>query len=183
MLFEIDVAEIFKIELNFGAVIMPNYKSYEQVVGDKIFNAGLMVIGKEFLNDHTRQELIKIANQEPPKENTACEKWIGNQPILNYYFLDKMTHLPQKFNYLSEDINLETFLNKNIYHFIGKKKPWVLDVNERYDKYILNRIATNTNNIIFNKMIYKKIHEMFKFQIASLLEKGIDIKLLETPLN
>jgi lipopolysaccharide biosynthesis glycosyltransferase len=184
MLFQIDVAELFEKDVDFGGVQMPTYHEYAQVVGNRIFNAGMMLIGKKFLNKNTREELIKIVNSKPPI-NDSCDsdKWIGNQPILNCYFLDKMSWLPQKYNHLSEDITLDSFKKKRIYHFIGKKKPWAADEKERFDKYILNQIAKNTSHIILNRMIYKRIEEMYNEQLNCLLKKGIDIKLLETPLD
>jgi len=184
MLFEIDVAELFEKDVDFGGVHMPSYNEYAQVIGDKIFNAGMMLIGKKFLNKNTRQELIKIANSKPPI-NDSCDskKWIGNQPILNCYFLDKITWLPQEYNHLSEDIILDSFNKKRIYHFIGKKKPWSIEWKDRFDKYVLNQIAKNTSNVIMNRMIYRKIEEMYNKQLNSLLTRGIDIKLLKTPLD
>ena len=168
ILFELSVDEILKYNFDFGACQMPNYKSYEQVKGAKIFNAGIMLVGKRFLNKKTKQELINLANTET--------EWTGNQPIFNNYFLDKMEWLPNCYNLISEDINFELFNKKVNYHFVGHKKPWNIDPNERFDKYILHKIAITTNgNIILNKMIYKKINEKYISEFMSLKEKGINL--------
>lgn len=158
-LFEISAHELIKHEVDFGACEMPNKKFDPQINSSKIFNAGLMVIGKKYLKEDTKNCLLEIANNNPHK----TKKWTGNQPILNRYFLDKITWLPINYNLISEDISIKSFLQKNNYHFVGKHKPWNKNLNFKYDKHILNCIANNNNgNIIFNSMVYKKIEEKYK---------------------
>jgi lipopolysaccharide biosynthesis glycosyltransferase len=176
MLFEISVNEIFKYDFDFGACQMPNYTSYDQVDGNKIFNAGLMLVGSKFLNENTKKKLIDIANTKPK----MYKDWTGNQPILNKYFLDKMDWLPNHYNFLSEDLTVNFLSQKINYHFIGKNKPWNLD--RKYDQYIISQISKN-NNIILSRMIYKSIDEKFDNQILSLKEKGIDLDKLKSSFN
>jgi lipopolysaccharide biosynthesis glycosyltransferase len=159
MLFEIPVSELLAYDVDFGACQMPNKKSDNQVIGLKIFNAGLMVIGKKYLNIETRNELIRIANIKPSRHRN----WTGNQPILNRFFLEKITWLPNKFNIISEDFCIDMFLEKNNYHFVGKLKPWNLDPNQRYEKHILNCISTNHSyNLLSNRMVIKNIENRYK---------------------
>lgn len=175
-IFEIDIEEIISYEVDFGACLMSSYTEYAQVSGSKIFNGGMMSIGKKFLNKETKQELIKIANSPPP-EKDGFKNWVGNQPILNTYFLDKMDFLPEKFNFLTEAIDKDTFLEPKNYHFIGKKKPWHGDdFNSQFDKYILNEIKTRNYNLILYKMVLKKLIEKYQVVKEFLLGKNIDIK-------
>jgi lipopolysaccharide biosynthesis glycosyltransferase len=179
-IFEIPIHEMLKKDIDFGACQMPNYTNYDQVEGSKIFNAGLMIVGKKYLNNETREELIKIANTKP----TMHQNWTGNQPILNKYFLDKITWLPITYNTLSEDITIKTFSEKRNYHFIGKYKPWAKNPNQKFDQYILRSIANNVDNvIILNRIIFKKIQEKCDAQNIFLKSKGINIDLLESSFN
>jgi len=158
-LFEISVHELTKHIIDFGACEMPNKKFDSQINSSKIFNAGLMIIGKKYLTENTKYGLLEIANNNPHK----TKNWTGNQPILNRYFLDKITWLPINYNLISEDISIKSFYQQSNYHFVGKNKPWNLDPKSRYDKHILNCIANNNKgNIIFNNMVYKKIEEKYK---------------------
>jgi lipopolysaccharide biosynthesis glycosyltransferase len=167
ILFELPATELLMYDVDFGACQMPKYKKYEQVKGSKVFNAGLMLIGKKYLNENTKRELIKIAN-EPPSKNT---NWSGNQPILNKYFLDKIVWLPNKYNLISEDISIKSFSEKQNYHFVGKAKPWNSDPSKRYEKYILSCVSINNNqNVVFNRMVFKNIEEKYE-QVREFIAK------------
>lgn len=180
IIFELSADEMMETDADFGACVMPSYSEYPQVEGSKIFNAGLMVIGQKYLNDGVKNDLIEIANQKPPNILTTEEqtKWIGNQPILNKYFLDKITWLPLTFNTLTQDVTIETFDEKVNYHFIGNKKPWAKSKSEKFEKYILNEIANITPHLILQRLIVRKLIEKCDLHIEDLLNKGIDIKTL-----
>lgn len=167
MLFELPATELLMYDVDFGACQMPKYKKYEQVAGSKVFNAGLMLIGKKYLNENTKRELIQIANERPSKRTN----WTGNQPILNKYFLNKTVWLPNKYNLISEDISIKSFTEKQNYHFVGNAKPWNPDPSKRYEKYILNCISINNDrNIVFNRMVFKTIEDRYK-QLRSFISK------------
>ena len=167
ILFELPVTYLTENNFDFAACQMPKYKRYKQVNGSKIFNAGLMVIGKKYLNENIRNELIKIANEKPSKN----KYWVGNQPILNKFFLDKTTWLPNCYNLISEDISIKSFSEKQNYHFVGKCKPWNSIPSERYERHILNCISTNNeHNLVFNRMVLKKIEEKYQ-EIKTFISK------------
>jgi lipopolysaccharide biosynthesis glycosyltransferase len=157
--FQIPMEELLSYDVDFGACQMPNKDSDLQVEGSKIFNAGLMLIGKKFLNLETRNSLIEIANVKPSKKR----EWTGNQPILNKFFLDKISWLPVKFNVISENFSIKMFNEIQNYHFVGGFKPWDKDPEKRYAKYILECIATNNEyNLIFNRMVVKNIEKKYE---------------------
>jgi lipopolysaccharide biosynthesis glycosyltransferase len=155
-LFEISMEELLKNDVRFGACQMQN-KIYDvQVENQKVFNAGLMIIDNCFLNQKTIDDLNCILLSPPPQKN----KWVGNQPILNKYFYDKITWIPDKFNTTSENISYKN-INKNLnYHFVGNKKPWN---TIKYDRHILNCInKNNNNNIMLNNIVFKNIDKKYK---------------------
>jgi lipopolysaccharide biosynthesis glycosyltransferase len=177
MVFEIDINELIKESGDFSACIMPNCKQYNQIEGDRIFNAGLMSISKKYLNDDTRDELIKIANSDPiPCEYISTNKWFGNQPILNKYFLSKLTALQQKFNFMTSDVDLNTFKGNKNYHYVGCKKPWHSnDLSKQFDDNIRIKIASNVKNVVIFRMFLKNLIEKYELQKTYLLNKGINI--------
>jgi lipopolysaccharide biosynthesis glycosyltransferase len=178
-IFEIDINEILDYEVDFGACLMSSYTEYAQVSGSKIFNGGLMSVGKKFLNSKTKEDLIKIANTPPPRKYGFLN-WVGNQPILNNYFLPMMDFLPERFNFLTEAITKDTFSEPKNYHFIGKRKPWHgNEFSEQFDKYILNEIKTRNYNLILYKMVLKKLIEKYQNIVEFLLEKNINIENYE----
>ena len=177
MVFEIDVDELIKESGDFSACIMPNCKQYNQIEGDKIFNAGLMSISKKFLTEKTRSDLIEIANSKPiPCEHLSTNKWFGNQPILNKYFLKNLTELPQKFNFMTMDVDFKTFKDDNNYHYVGHKKPWHdKDISNQFDEPVRRKIASRANNVVLFKMILKTLIEKCEIYKKDLLKIGISI--------
>lgn len=170
ILFGVDMRELLDIELQFGACAMPTYTHYNHVLNSKIFNAGLMVIGESCLGEHIKQELIDIANSPPPTKCLHSNKWFGNQPILNNYFYSKTTWLPQKYNYLTEDLTLAAFNHPINLHYAGSKKPWFTgQQSDSYDKHIVESIKDKTDNIVLRNMIVKKAHEKAMNAIKELL--------------
>lgn len=181
ILFELDVADLLNMDVDFAACQMPHYKEYSQTISSKIFNAGLMVIGKKYLNNKTKKDLIDLSNTTPPKiGRIQSEKWVGNQPILNNYFFDKTTWLPQKYNFLVEDLYFESFKDSLNLHFNGSKKPWSANnLEDSFDRYIVSSIKDKTENIILRTRIIKKAREKVLIRIKKLLTKNPKIPFFD----
>jgi lipopolysaccharide biosynthesis glycosyltransferase len=127
MIFEIDVEELLKYEVDFGSCSVPAGR-ISQINNRVGFDAGLMTISKKYLNEKTKLDLIEIANSKPPIEShLKTNNWFGNEPILNTYFLDNIVWLPNKFNLIVSEITLNAFDFKNNYQFTGHNKPWYGD--------------------------------------------------------
>jgi lipopolysaccharide biosynthesis glycosyltransferase len=175
MIFEIDPNEILKYDVDFGACI----GSPVQIEGLEGFDAGLMSIGKKYLNEETRSELLNIANNVLPPEspNMNTTKWSSDEPILNAYFLRRMTWLPQKFNMLISKVNEVTINEKNNYQYVGHNKPWYGNVLEHQvgDFVIYNLLEVFKNDKIKVRLTLKKLISKFKKQVMSLSSKGINI--------
>lgn len=163
ILFNIGIEELLEYDVDFGACQMPSYTEYNQTIGSKIFNAGLMLIGKKFLNQKTRSDLIDIANTPPPiSKKINTNKWFGNQPILNNYFHDKMTWFPERFNFLTENLHSKCFEEPKNYHFIGHNKPWSGTIlEEQFDKHIFDCVSKKIPNIVFCRMTFRKLIEKY----------------------
>jgi len=85
------------------------------------YNTGVMVIGKEYLNEKITYDLINLTSVYGITEHL-------DQDIIDYYFTDVITPIPIEYNYLktySKQIFQNTGLPKyiKILHFIAKK-PW-----------------------------------------------------------
>ena len=85
------------------------------------YNTGVMVIGKEYLNEKITHDLIHLTTIYGITEHL-------DQDIIDYYFTDIIKPIPIEYNYLktySKQIFQNTGLPKyiKILHFIAKK-PW-----------------------------------------------------------
>jgi lipopolysaccharide biosynthesis glycosyltransferase len=85
------------------------------------YNTGVMVIGKEFLNEKITHDLIHLTTIYGITEHL-------DQDIIDFYFTDVITPIPIEYNYLktySKEIFRNSGLPKyiKILHFIAKK-PW-----------------------------------------------------------
>jgi lipopolysaccharide biosynthesis glycosyltransferase len=80
-------------------------------------NTGVMIIGKDFLNEKITENLINIAN--PGHSHN------GDQSIINAMLFNNFSHLPIWYNCLKTDFrHAGSWLCKTkILHFIAKK-PW-----------------------------------------------------------
>jgi lipopolysaccharide biosynthesis glycosyltransferase len=175
MIFQIDVDEILKYDVDFGA--SAGGKFYVAQIGDKVgFDGGLMTIGKKYLNYETRDELIKIANSPAPHdENVNSLNWVSDEPILNTYFLDKITFLPDEFNRIVSDVKNHDFNIKNNFQFTGQNKPWNSKEKEkRFSDHAIETIAKNHTSYLYN-IVLTKLNSIVNNEINALLEKNIDI--------
>jgi lipopolysaccharide biosynthesis glycosyltransferase len=176
MIFQIDVDELLSYEVDFGS--SPIEAGRIPQINERMgFDAGLMSIGKKYLNKRVRQDLIDIANSPPPPETYFnTNNWFGNEPILNTYFLDKITWLPVNFNLVVSEVLLPQLNVKNNYQFTGHNKPWYGDTYEtQFSAFALQNI-TNNNTKILSTIILKKLINVYKDEVAALKEKNIDIK-------
>ena len=176
IVFQIDVDELLKIDVDFGACLTEKGKIPQ--IGDiDGFEAGLLIIGKKYLKDKTRRDLIDIANSEAPKiDFLETTKWTSDEPILNLYFLNKVKYIPRKFNLIVSEIQNNDFNKKNNYQYTGHNKPWYSDISERqFSAYALEKIALTANSPIMFKIILKKLNGIVKREIDDLLVKNIDI--------
>jgi lipopolysaccharide biosynthesis glycosyltransferase len=178
MIFEIDMEELLSYDVDFGASGKREIGEIQQIGDMNGFDAGVMTIGKKYLNKKTRDELLKIANSPAPDDvNVKTNNWVSDEPILNTYFLDKITRLPEGFNFLVSKTTDDKFKNLNNYHFTGHNKPWYgTTLNEQFDNSVFFHIQKNTGNLMM-KIILKKILSKYYKQKNILLSKGIDIDL------
>lgn len=176
MIFEIDVEEILSHNVDFGAC--PAVKnSIMQLNTEQGFDAGIMLIGKKYITPQTREELLKLAQSEPPSDpRVKTKNWISDEPILNHYFLDKMTWLPVKFNYVTPlSVNVDLNSPKN-YQYVGHNKPWYGEkFEEQFDSGVI-RMINEKNKPFERSIVFKKLIKKYKDQVKDLLEKEIDIK-------
>ena len=85
------------------------------------YNTGVLVIGKKYLNEKIKNDLISLTKIYGYTEHF-------DQDIINFYFYDEITEIPISYNYLktySKQLFQNTGLPKHIkiLHFIVKK-PW-----------------------------------------------------------
>lgn len=176
MIFEIDVDELLSYDVDFGSCSIPSGRVPQ--INDRMgFDAGLMTIGKKYISLDVKKELIKIANQEAPLEkDSRIRKWVGNEPILNTFFLRNITWLPNKFNLVVSEILTRDFENKNNYQFTGHNKPWYSeDLEGQFSPFCRQNIIQNNGKFMIN-IILKKLILIYKEEVKSLSNKGIDIK-------
>lgn len=177
IIFEVDSRDLLQNKnIKFGACQMLDYSNYYQTISDKIFNAGLMVIDNCFLTEKVKNDLIKMSLSSPPKDTLNDNfKWIGNQPILNNYFINDIFWLDEKYNLMIDRINRNNIKNKNNYHLIGKNKIWFDgDLYKKYDRFVIDIIKSNQNNNEINCFILlKKIIKKYDNLLLDLKNKNI----------
>jgi lipopolysaccharide biosynthesis glycosyltransferase len=180
IIFEIDIDELLKYDVDFGAcgAGMGRVTQIGDVEG---FDGGIMSIGKRYLNEKTRDELIKIANSPAPYDkNIKTNKWVSDEPILNVYFLDKITWLPEEFNFLISKANNNNINRLNNYQFTGHNKPWYGNkLEEQFNEFAFDCIKQN-DKIFMIKIVLRKIVAKYNLEVKDLLAKNIDIKKYST---
>jgi lipopolysaccharide biosynthesis glycosyltransferase len=183
MIFEIDVEELLKYDVDFGACSVPAGR-ISQINNRMGFDAGLMTISKKYLNNDVKMDLIKIANSTPPyQENLKTRNWFGNEPILNTYFLDVITWLPNKFDLIVSEIKLDDLKIKNNYQFTGHNKPWYGNTfKDQFSKFAIDNITENNGKFLLN-LILNRLIKIFKNQVDDLLSKNIDIYSLNQTIS
>jgi lipopolysaccharide biosynthesis glycosyltransferase len=175
IVFQINVNELLELNVDFGACLIEKGRIAQ--IGDVDgFEAGLMVIGKKYLGDNIRKDLINIANKEAPKVDfLKTTKWTSDEPILNHYFLDKLTPIDSKFNLIISEVQNENFKNKINYQYTGHNKPWYSNIKEKqFSKYTIQKIS-ETNKPYMKDIILRKLIKIVEDEINDLNKKGIDI--------
>jgi lipopolysaccharide biosynthesis glycosyltransferase len=175
IIFQNNINDLLKYDSNFAACSLDKERVL-QTDSEKCFDAGLMVIGKRFLNYNTRDMLIKEANKTPPKiPNFKAEKWLSDEPILNNFFKNDVFLLPKKYNTVVSDVTDEIFLEKPNFQYTGDKKPWDGNtIDEQFSKFTIECITRDQKKYLHN-IRFKKLLYLVKKQIESLLKKDIKI--------
>jgi lipopolysaccharide biosynthesis glycosyltransferase len=157
IVFNVDMTSLILSNINFGAVPRPATRmlQFEGKIG---FDAGLMVIGKPFMNSTTRDGLIDLLKQEPPAdERVLSKKWVGNEPILNTFFKERVTWLPKQYNLCTDEVKHDTLKNimPNL-QYIGHKKPWYSEnIADQFDPYIVQALTTLNGRSYVNILLGK----------------------------
>lgn len=181
IIFEIPFDRILNQNIEFGACESGEEKMY-QFKNKTHFNGGFLIIGKKFLNEKTRNDLIKIAETSPPIENMLnSNNWTSDQPILNTYFENKIDWLPNEYNYPVFLLNNDNIKLPKNYHFVGPNKPWDSDIlKKQFSYYFFDRLERNLQGKkMLIKIIINQLLSKYKKQEKSLLAIGIDIKKLD----
>jgi lipopolysaccharide biosynthesis glycosyltransferase len=176
MIFQIDVSELLEYDVDFGACAA-QIGGVQQINRELGFDGGLMSVGKKYLNKETRAELLKIAELPAPYEkNLNSTKWVSDEPILNTYFLDKMTWLPDKFNFLIAKLDNVIINTPNNYQFAGHNKPWHSNIlSEQFCPHVIESISNTTSGFYITKIVLAKLLRLFNKEMQNLKEKQIDI--------
>jgi lipopolysaccharide biosynthesis glycosyltransferase len=187
IIFQLSAEELLSYDVDFGACeAMEN--GVVQINKKIGFDAGLMIIGKKYINKNVFDSLINISLSKPPideKINFKSDFWVSDEPILNTYFLDKITWIPDKFNFLFSKMDFNKIKNKLNIQFTGHNKPWFEGgIEEKFSKFTIETISKNTNNQLKTTLIFKKALNLYKKQVDLLKNKNIyidDIKVFNNP--
>lgn len=153
-----DLTQLFKAEVDFGAceiakdTEMDHPSKFNKNI--KSFDGGLMVIGKKYLNNETKQQLIKIAFEK---------KWTSDEPVLNVFFDNtKTTFLSKEYNTLTSEVTKENLSNIKILQYIGSKKPWYSgSIADRYDEFVISRLGSLAMNMCVD-ILFKRYYNEAK---------------------
>lgn len=177
IIFRLDVSDILNYDVDFGACSLDHERVVQTDNIDKCFDAGLMLIGKKYLNENVRDELIQEANKPAPNIpgfNANC--WLSDEPILNNYFKNKIYILPQKYNTIVSEINNNILKHKINLQYTGDKKPWNSNVlEEQFSEFTIQSIKKE-KKIFLQKLIFRKLTNIVKNEIFYLKQKNINIE-------
>jgi len=113
------------------------------------FNAGIFLVRKKYISKSFKRKLIKFCEES---NNLS-----GNQVVLNHFFKNKTTFLPQKYNVTTDVLSSELLAEGLIFHFVGELKPWNNKLQESYNEYVLS----NTGLFLLSKLFlrYKQLEK------------------------
>lgn len=173
IIFQNNINDLLKYEADFAACPLDKERVL-QTDSEKCFDAGLMVIGKRFLNNNTRKMLIEEANKQPPIiPNFKAEKWLSDEPILNNFFKNDVFLLPKKYNTVVSEVTDEIFLENPNFQYTGDKKPWDgSTIEEQFSKFTIECITKDGKKYL-HSIRFKKLLFLVKKQIESLKQKNI----------
>lgn len=134
-----NIDDFFSLKCDFGAVKAPicSYKYLFNV--DDYFDAGVLIIGKKYINLETYNRL---------KELSLKKEWAGNEPLLNDFFYKKTTFLSKKFNTLTVD-TIENINDSSVFQYVGSQKPWH---EGAFSKKYTNKALRNNSILTINKL-------------------------------
>lgn len=157
MLFHISLLPLLTSKISFGAVQRPAGQVL-QVNSDVCFDAGFMVIGEKFLRSSVFLDLIKLSLTEAPIcKQVPSRKWLGNEPLLNNYFLNEVFWLDKKYNLCSDQIRSTSEIRESNVQFLGHNKPWHI---EKFDPYIMESL-TKLNGNSYARIILNKLDRVY----------------------
>lgn len=138
-----NISDIFNFNGDFN-ISCAEYKNNLVYNNEQIgFNAGVMVIGKTYLNEAVRDELMNIVQ---------AKKFSGNQIPLNLFFADKIDPMPISYNTTLDLLSRIYFNDIKILHFI-EYKPWGITKKGYIENYI-GRVEKLRLKAIYLKYLY-----------------------------
>lgn len=117
------------------------------------FNAGIMLIPKEFLKVKAINTLTKMCKKKT---------FNGNQEAFNFYFKDSVNFLPQSYNMTTDLLTIEALETTKIIHFIGLEK-YNFTENKLYFSSYVNNFLSDLLKIKLNSLYNKYYLEANKF--------------------
>lgn len=157
MLFYASLLPLLTTPISFGAVRRPVGHTL-QINSDVSFGAGFMVIGEKFLCNSVFLNLLKLSLTKAPLcKQVTSQKWLGNEPILNNYFLNHIEWLDRKYNLCSDQITSTSEIESSNIQFLGHNKPWHIN---KFDPYIVNSL-TKLNGKSYAKIILNKLERVY----------------------
>lgn len=157
MLFHTSILPLLANKTSFGAVQRP-VGQVLQVAADVCFDAGFMVIGEKFLCSSVFFDLLKLSLSEAPFcKQVPSRKWLGNEPLLNNFFLNHIVWLDKKYNLCSDQITSTNDIEHSNIQFLGHNKPWHVN---KFDPYIIDSL-TKLNGRSYAKIILNKLDRAY----------------------
>jgi len=170
IIFNTVVEELLSFDVDFGAVSRPA-GTIVQLNNRVGFDAGLITIGKKFLNKKIKFDLINLSMEQAPLDKFISSRiWVGNEPVLNTYF-NEFYSLPEKFNICLDRITNNLIPEPKNIQFIGHKKRWDgNNVESQFDKYIIDKIIEN-NGKYYSEIVLKKILKIYNREKEDVQDK------------
>lgn len=142
-----NISEFFNINTDLAAALIPKYLYSHLSNKERYFNAGVMIIGKKYLNEKTFNDLYSMC---------GLKEWPGNELLLNEYFGDNFTELDKKYNTLIVE-KIEDIEKIKIIQYTSHNKPWdkgkILDKVDRQVLIINGPTKTALLLEKFNKFV------------------------------
>jgi lipopolysaccharide biosynthesis glycosyltransferase len=163
---------LIELDCQFG-VVKSISEYIPQYTGKDCFDAGLMVVGREYLNQKVRDELIELSLSPAPQIKNGTTLWASDEPILNTYFENKKTMLPLKYNFLTSLLDTDTCIYNNNFQFNGPKKPWTsAKLEDCFNDHTRQRIISGHGTgpgllslLRLHKLYLKYMNEAIAFSI------------------
>lgn len=155
------IAPLFNSNINFG-IVKTEAEYVPQYTGKNCFDAGLMVVGKKYLKDSTRDDLIQLSLSPAPSIINSKQLWASDEPILNVFFeKKKKTILPQQYNFLTSLLDKDTDIHNNNFQFNGPLKPWMSNkLEDCFNSFTIKKIL-NDNGTARGLSILLKLHRLY----------------------